>query len=180
MKQFCPGKVAFENALSPRSGCKNAESNQTALCRLNSGGWLVSVRPGEGALWQEKLVSSVLLPLPRPMGVWGGAGKDLLGVCSLRCTGEKGRVSPLGRLMAARCLAKERPQAISALCLNVSEGRNTVPCGHRPRPGPVCSLGTLSHEHGPPPSEPSPEPWLGQPPALSAWGHRFGSESCWG
>lgn len=70
--------MAFENALSPRSGCKNAEINQTALCRLNSGGWLVSVRPGEGALWQEKLVGSVLLPLPPRGGVGGGGcGKGL-------------------------------------------------------------------------------------------------------
>ena len=175
MKQFCSGKVAFENALSPRSGCKNAEINQTALCGLNLGGWLVSVRPGEEALWQEKPVSSVLPP-------WGGRGRTckVSALCAPR--GRRLGLTP-GRLMAAGFLAEGRPQAISALRLNASEGQNIVPCGHRARHSLVCTLGILSYEHGPPPPacppQSPPPTWLGQPPASSAWGQGFGLESCW-
>ena len=158
MKQFCSGKVAFENALSPRSGCKNAEINQTALCGLNLGGWLVSVRPGEGALWQEKPVSSVLPP-------WGGREGPARCLLS-ELHGGGGWVSPLGRLMAAGSLAEGRPQAVSALRLNASEGQNIVPCGHRTRHSLVCTLGILSYEHGPPPPACPPQ----SPPPSPGWG----------
>lgn len=111
MKQFCSGKVAFENALSPRSGCKNAEINQTALCGLNLGGWLVSVRPGEGALWQEKLVSSV----PRRGVVGGGEGPVRCLLSALYGAGGVG--SPLGRLMAAGSLWRRGGPRPSVLCV---------------------------------------------------------------
>ena len=85
-------------------------------------------------------------------------------LCALR--GRRGGLTPGQADGSGVSLAEGRPQAVSALRLNVSEGQNIVPCGHWSRHSLVCTLGILSYEHGPlppacPPQSPPPSPGWG-------------------